>query len=267
MSRKFYTDMTFRTVIAIGGADRLDFLQSLVTNDMTLVTPEQPIYACLLTPQGKFLHDFIVIDDAPNSRFLLLCERERRADLLRRLTIYRLRSKVTLEDLTGQLHLFFLWGDTDKGLADPRHDKLGRWLVTPQENPEIKADKADWDEYNHHRILLGITEGSLDMEPERATLLDNNIDELHGISWTKGCYTGQEVTARMNYRGLVRRRLMRVRTENAANLPPSGTAVSINGRFIGELKSIQGDIGLALLKLDEEGLLEAQGIALIIQKA
>lgn len=264
MSGAFYIEMTFRTVLAVGGDDRKAFLQDLVTNDIALVAPGKPLYACLLTPQGKFLHDFIIMDDTANGRFLLLCEKERRMDLMRRLNIYKLRSKVTIEDLTETRHLFFIWGDANEGIVDPRKEGLGRWLITEQATPEIKAQKADWVDYNHHRILLGVPEGSLDMEPERATLLDNNIDELHGISWTKGCYTGQEVTARMNYRGLVRRRLVIVR--GALDLPPSGTPVQAAGSPVGELKSVQGNIGLALLRLDNGQQPEVGGEVLIIQK-
>ncbi len=263
----FYIDMTFRAAIAVGGDDRRSFLQNLVTNDVEQAGPGRPVYACLLTPQGKFLHDFIIVDDAANGRFLLLCERERRADLIKRLTMYKLRSKVTLEDMGDKLHLFFIWGEGAKeGFADPRTEKLGRWLVSADGGLPLNATKASWTDYNRHRIMLGVPEGSLDMKPELATLLDHNIDALHGISWTKGCYTGQEVTARMNYRGLVRRKLYTVRA-GAGDLPPPGTEVRLDSARVGELKSVEGDAGLALLKIEGDGILIANSVQIVIQNA
>ena len=265
MNSSFYIDMDIRSVLAVGGDDRRDFLQSIVTNDISLAHNETAIYACLLSPQGKFLHDFIVIDDAANERFLLLCENARRADLIRRLTIYKLRSKIKLEDLADKYKLSFLWGASALGIADPRLAGFGRWLLTkPGQVVQTNAQKMDVHDYHRYRILLGIPEGSLDMEPDKATLLDNNIDELQGISWTKGCYTGQEVTARMRYRALVRKKLVTVKSESGS-LPPKGTVITLNGSAIGDMKSVESDIGLALLKLPVEGRLEAAGISLVIQ--
>lgn len=250
----FYCALDFRTPIEVAGDDRRDFLQNLITNDIDLAVEGRAIYACLLTPQGKFLHDFIIINDAGQNRYLLLCEAARADDLLRRLTLYKLRAKVALKSLKDELQLWFHWGEgAADGIADPRHDRLGRWTLAARGGTPSHpgGTLADWAAYNRHRISLCIPEGSLDLEPERSTLLDFGIDRLNGISWTKGCYTGQEVTARMNYRGLVRRHLAVVETSDGRDLPPAGTDIRCADDLAGVIKSAQNNIGLALINGDK----------------
>lgn len=246
----FHCVFDFRAPIEVAGDDRRDFLQNLITNDIDLAVEGQAIYACLLTPQGKFLHDFIIINDKEQNRYLLLCEAARADDLLRRLTLYKLRARIALKSLKDELQLWFQWGEgAADGIADPRHERLGRWTLAARggTRPHLAGSVTDWAVYNRHRISLCIPEGSLDLEPERSTLLDFGIDRLNGISWTKGCYTGQEVTARMNYRGLVRKHLAVVEATDGGALPSSGTDIRCGDDLAGVIKSVQGNIGLALI--------------------
>ena len=242
-----------RTLVAITGDDRVAFLQGLITNDITRLEGKA-VWAALLTAQGRYLHDFIVLADG--DRLLLDVEADRRDDLLRRLRMFRLRAKADFADLTGQLALFACLeaGSEAPGtltavpggwrLVDPRHTGLGQRLILPSGTP-ASGDFVDWD---RARLALGIPDGSRDLVPEKSILLENGFDELAGIAWDKGCYVGQELTARTKYRGLVRKRLLPVRVDGA--LPAPGTVVTADGAEVGEIRSGSGDMALALIRLD-----------------
>lgn len=242
-----------RTLIAVSGDDRVAFLQGLVTNDVTRLDG-RAVWSALLTAQGKYLHDFIIL--AEDGRLLLDVEAARREDLLRRLRMFRLRAKVELTDLTGQQGVFAQL-DRDAGdrgavtavpggwsLIDPRHAGLGRRLILPVDRVAT-GDIADWDRL---RIGLGIPDSSRDLIPEKSILLDNGFDELAGIAWDKGCYVGQELTARTKYRGLVKKRLVPVRVDGP--LPEAGSIVTRDGADVGEIRSGRADLALALIRLD-----------------
>lgn len=242
-----------RTLIAVSGADRVGFLQGLVTNDVTQLEGKA-VWSALLTAQGKYLHDFIVLADG--ERLLLDVEAGRRDDLLRRLRMFRLRAKVELTDLTGQLAVYARL-DPAAGepgtvtpvpggwqIVDPRHAGMGHRLILPADTLSM-GDFADWD---RARLALGIPDGSRDLIPEKSILLDNGFDELRGVAWDKGCYVGQELTARTKYRGLVKKRLVPVRVSGP--LPPAGTLITRDGADTGEIRSGRLDLALALIRLD-----------------
>lgn len=255
----FATIAKRRGVLRIAGEDRVSFLQGLVTNDVTRAAAGEAVYAALLTAQGRFLHDFFIVTDG--DALLLDCEAERRADLLRRLSMYKLRAKVTIEDKTDSLAVILIWGD-DAGSAtssagaiaihtDPRLPALGARAIVAATDAEgwiagRGLAKADEDGYDRHRIALGVPDGSRDLPVERALLLENGIDELHGIDWQKGCYVGQEVTARMRYRSLVRKQLLPVSIEGPT--PEFGAPITIDGAEAGEMRSAVNGLGLALLR-------------------
>lgn len=250
-----------RSVIAVGGADRVDFLQGLVSNDIARVTPHHAVWAALLTPQGRFLNDMFVADDGAGT-LLLETERERAAGLVRKLSMYRLRSKVTVEDRAEALEVAVAWGPDAAALvplggavafADPRLPELGVRVIAPAGTIAgllealgfASVAPQAWDE---HRLALGVPDGSRDLPVEKALLLENGFDELNGVDWQKGCYMGQELTARTKYRALIKKRLFPVRVEGP--LPPPGATVHQAGEEVGELRSGAGDRALALLRLD-----------------
>ncbi|WP_207477609.1 CAF17-like 4Fe-4S cluster assembly/insertion protein YgfZ [Arenibaculum pallidiluteum] len=275
-----YAMLEGRGVLAVGGAERVEFLQGLVTNDMRRAGPDRAVWSALLTPQGKYLHDFLVV--GLGETLLLDCEAERRDDLMRRLKIYRLRAKVTIEDVTATLTVAAAFGQgaaealglpaeepgaarpLDAGIAfvDPRLPALGARAILPREEattalaaaglPALPADR--WQEL---RLRLGVPEGSGDMEVEKAILLENGFDALDGVAWDKGCYVGQELTARTRYRGLVKKRLVPVRVEGP--MPPPGTPVTLGGRDAGQLRAGLGDRALALLRIEELDRLAEEG--------
>jgi folate-binding protein YgfZ len=233
-----------RAVLAVTGEDRVGFLQGLVSNDVAEAEPGRAVWAALLTPQGKWLADFFVLSDG--ERLLLDCERAQLPMLLQRLSRYRLRSRVTLGD--AELNVYAVWGGDPSGpeimAPDPRLPEAG-WRVLSNAPIPANATEDDWDQ---HRLALGLPDGSRDMETEKTVLLEAGFDELNGVSWTKGCYMGQELTARTKYRGLVKRRLVPVRIDGA--VPAPGTPILRDGGEVGTMRSASGQNGLAVVRLE-----------------
>src|SRR5882762_6316870 len=271
-----------RGILAVSGPDRRAFLQGLVSNDVEKIAADRAIYAALLTAQGKYLHDFIMV--AAGEAIWLDAEAGRLADLKRRLSMYRLRAKVTLDELPD-LAVAAVFGDGVCGvldlpeqpgaarpfaggvaLVDPRLMALGARVILPRE--EIRETliaagiaEADFAAYDRHRLALGIPDGSRDLIVERSILLESGFDELNGVDWQKGCYVGQELTARTKYRGLIKKRLMPVRLVGA--LPAPGTLVMLDGKEAGEMRSGSEGIALALLRLDAVADAAASGQSLL----
>lgn len=242
----FLTNLPHRGVIEIEGEDKANFLQGLITNDIHFVTSDRAIYAALLTPQGRFLYDLIIIEK--EGSYFLDVERDRLEALLKKLVLYKLRSKVTLK-VRSDLKIYALWGDDSavpsNAYPDPRLAELGFRMIG-EDFPETATPQ----EYDLHRLILGVPEGGRDLIPEKAILLESGLDELNAISWTKGCYMGQELTARTKYRGLVRKRLFPVVIEGEA--PIEGSEIFLNDKLVGEMRTSNNGYGLALLRLEEK---------------
>ncbi len=188
------------------GEDCRDFLQGLVTQDMQAVVAGTPKWGALLTAQGKALFDFFLWADGND--ILIDCEKDHAEALAKRLKIYRLRRKIDIEiDESQTVH----WAlDASDKSADPRLSALGyRWLDSRQ--TDESADAL----YKAHRLSLGVTEGQAELGSDKTLWLECNATELHGVSFTKGCYVGQENTARMNYRQKVNRRMVVVPVDQA----------------------------------------------------
>jgi folate-binding protein YgfZ len=262
-----------RAVITVAGEDRQAFLQGLISNDTAKITPDRAIYATLLTAQGRFLFDLFIVGEA--DRYLVDCAAPRRADLIKRLTMYKLRSKVTVADADADWCVALLFGDGaldriglgrsagttvafGNGVAsvDPRLADLGVRLVLPRVTARetleglSAVEDADGAAYHRRRIALGVPDAVRDLTPEKSILLENGFDELNAIDWQKGCYMGQELTARTRYRGLVRKRLLPVRIEGGA--PAPGTPLMLGNQELGEMRgaSADGTLGLAMVRLE-----------------
>jgi folate-binding protein YgfZ len=274
-----YVLPTHRAVVTVDGPEARTFLQGLVSNDVDTVAPDRAVYTALLTAQGRFLHDMFIaqLDDL----LVLDCEAERRADLLKRLSLYKLRAKVTLADASERLAVALLFGEgTDAALGlgsepgnakpfsggvayvDPRIPTLGARAVLPRERAAAALQEAgfapgDLEAYDRLRIGLGVPDGSRDLPVEKALLMENGFDGLNGIDWQKGCYIGQELTARMRYRALVRKRLLPVRIDGP--VPSPGTPVMRGDKEAGEMRSAVDGVGLALLKLELAEVDSAEG--------
>jgi folate-binding protein YgfZ len=274
-----------RGILAVSGPDRRPFLQGLVSNDVDKVCPTASRYAALLTAQGKYLHDFMMVEAGES--IWLDAEAARLGDLKRRLSMYRLRARVSLDErsdlavaaIFGAGEAAILGLPSEPGAArplgsgvafvDPRLASLGARAILPRENARaVLADagiaETGFDIYDRLRLSLGIPDGSRDLVLEKSILLESGFDELNGVDWQKGCYIGQELTARTKYRGLVKKRLTPVRIEGPA--PPSGAAVTADGREIGEMRSSRGGLGLALLRIEpvREGKILAAGESILV---
>jgi tRNA-modifying protein YgfZ len=270
MAAGWYALLENRGVLEVSGADRRSFLQGLVSNDVQKLGPQRALYAAFLTPQGKYLHDFFLVEQG--EVILLEGERARLPDLLRRLSMFKLRAKVALSDasetvavaaafgrdagarlgLPAELGAAAPFGD---GIAyvDPRLAELGARLILPhgagtRALEDAGLARAEPEDYDRLRLSLGVPDGSRDLPIEKAILLEAGFDELNGIDWDKGCYMGQELTARTKYRGLIRKRLMPVKVEGP--LPESGTVVKLGDQDAGEIRSGRGDRALAMLRLE-----------------
>jgi len=260
-----------RGILAVSGPDRRLFLQGLVSNDVEKLAPKElpgrAVYAALLTAQGKYLHDFIMVE--VGEAIWLDAEAARLGDLRRRLAMYRLRAKVEIAE-RPELAVAAVFGEgaltalglsdepgevrkLDGGVAlvDPRLAGLGaRVIVDRLRLASVGAGftQVDFAAYDRHRLAFGIPDGSRDLVPDKSILLEAGFDELNGVDWQKGCYVGQELTARTKYRGLIKKRLFPVQIDGPA--PPPGTIVTADGRDAGELRSSRDATGLALLRLE-----------------
>lgn len=231
-----------RSVVSIAGDDRIAFLQGLITNDATLLEHSHALYAALLSPQGKFLHDFFLIPQA--ERILLDVNAGRAADLLARFNLYKLRAKVNIQPLPSY-KVLAVWDAAApaEAIPDPRLAALGVRIYG--ENLAAPGEAGD---YEAHRIALGIPDGAKDMHIDKTLLLEFHFESLHGVSFSKGCYVGQEVTARSKFRGQVRKQLYSVAADTP--LPAPGTIITAGAEEVGELRSVSGTRGLAVMKAD-----------------
>jgi folate-binding protein YgfZ len=249
-----------RGVISITGEDAGKFLQGLVTNDMALLGLAPAIHAGLLAPQGKILFDFFIVK-TPDG-YLLDTARAQCVDLVKRLTMYKLRSKVVISDVGDEYRVLAVWGPAAGSpgkaahavsFSDPRLPGLGLRILAEKDFADdiaaaTGALAASADDYHAHRIGLGVPEGGKDYAFGDTFPHEALFDQLSGVSFTKGCYVGQEVVSRMEHRRTSRKRVVPIVAGSA--LPGSGTEIKIGDVAIGTLGSAAGNRGLALLRID-----------------
>ncbi|MDE2134110.1 MAG: folate-binding protein YgfZ [Alphaproteobacteria bacterium] len=236
--------LTDRAVIAVSGPEARAFLQGLITNDVEKVAPGRALYAALLTPQGKILFDFLVSES--DGTLLLDCRREAREALMTRLSLYKLRAKVEIKARDDLGVFAALDGESlPDGFADPRLPALGMRAIATE---DTVAAQSGAETYQAFRLGIGVPEGC-DFGSDKMFALDAGLDELHGVSFDKGCYVGQELTARMKHRGTARKRLLPLTTSDATPLAP-GKPVTADAQEIGTVASVYGSRGFATIRLD-----------------
>jgi folate-binding protein YgfZ len=239
---------------------------------MTLLRPALGRFGALLTPQGKITTDFL-ITEAPSGHgggFLIDCPLVLAQGLADKLGFYKLRAKVTVENLSDSLGVLAVWdGDLalkpDLAFADPRNPTLGWRILVPKELAQkaadlIGAEMVDSAAYDAHRIASGVPRGGLDFMYGDAFPHETNMDRLHGVDFDKGCYVGQEVVSRMQHRGTARTRTIRVVLDGAS--PAPGEAILAGDKAVGTMGSTAGHHGLALLRIDRVADALAAGIPL-----
>ncbi len=252
-STPYYENLSGRSIVSLSGdsGEQEDFLQSLVTNDVSQAGPDTLVYAALLTPQGKYLSDFLIwrTDDGG---FQLDIATALANDLVKRLSMYRLRRPIEITHAETDLTVFW-GGDPGIGLRDPRHPDLG-WRFYGSAG--IDAEPGDYD---LHRLKLGIPESVTDLIVADSYILEANFERLKGVDFRKGCYVGQEIVARMKFKTELRKGLCAVTVTGTA--PPMTPLHTPDGKLAGTLLSNRDGHGLAHLRFDRaiEPMLDADG--------
>ena len=249
-----------RAVVSISGEDARTLLQGLVTVDMDRLGESGNIFGALLTPQGKIHFDFFIHADQENAEhevFLIDIDKERSADFLKRMMMYRLRSKVTLADVSESKHVVAAWGDDASGPKDARLDEMGTRFIA-DEKPTSSASSHD---YHLHRIKLGIPEGGKDFAFEDIFPHDAMMDALGGVDFQKGCYVGQEVVSRVQHRSTARKRFYLL--ESDASLPKENDIVMLGDKTVGSFNKGMGEMALGLLRMDK---VEGSDLALLVDE-
>jgi folate-binding protein YgfZ len=249
-----------RGVLRITGEDAERLLQGIVTNDMGALARQPAIHAALLTPQGKILFDFFVVKTG--NGFLLETPREKAAEFVKRLQLYRLRAKVEIADASSAYGVLAAWGSPPEAAAgilsfpDPRFADLGWRMLVETTSTSDSAATAEPDAYHAHRIALGVPEGGKDYPFGDAFPHEADLDLLHGVSFDKGCFVGQEVVSRMQHRANVRKRVVPI--EGEARLA-SGAEVTVGTAVIGTVGSVADRQALAMVRLDRWAEAKAKG--------
>ncbi len=261
-----------RGVVKVSGEDARNFLNGLVTTDVTQLAPGTGRFGALLTPQGKIVVDFL-ITEAPSGHgggFLIDCPRALAPGLASKLGFYKLRAKVTVENLSDSLGVIAAWDGEfamkpDLAFADPREPGLGWRILAPEELTQkvadlIGADLVDCADYEAHRIASGVPRGGLDFMYGDAFPHETNMDRLNGVDFDKGCYVGQEVVSRTQHRGTARTRTVRVSLDGPR--PEPGTAILAGDKPVGTMGSAANNQGLALIRIDRVADALSAGLAL-----
>lgn len=234
-----------RAFVKIAGADAEHFLQNLITTDLGALAESELRPGALLTPQGKILFDFLISRDGDG--FLIDIPADQIDAFIRRMTMYKLRSPVTIEALPVK-GATVTWGESADGVADHRFALAGTEL---RRQMGRAGDAADREGYDALRILHGVPESGADYALQDAFPHDVLFDKSGGVSFRKGCYVGQEVVSRMQHRSTARRRVVILSAD--ASLPATGTEITIGGKPIGALGTVAGDRALAIVRIDKAG--------------
>ncbi|MBH68851.1 MAG: hypothetical protein CMM58_10905 [Rhodospirillaceae bacterium] len=264
----YFVELESQGVLEITGSDNVNFLQGLVSNDVETVRQDRAVYSAFLTPQGKFLYDFIISTD-DGKRLFLECDRTGLTEFKAKLDIYKLRSQVELRDRSNEFRVYAVYGQNalnffdlpeipgavetfqnGQAMVDPRLHELGARIRLPASTPldGLELARGSMSAYDELRISMGVPDGVHDMQREKTILLEAGFDELNGISWDKGCYMGQELTARTKYRGLIKRRLIPCKFTGPA--PSPGMQITFRDKEAGQVRSVAGRHVLALLRLN-----------------
>jgi folate-binding protein YgfZ len=267
MTNNLYIPLENRGVLAISGCDAATFLQGLITNDINKVNPDRAIYALMLTPQGKFLYDFFIF--MMDNKYILDCNSDKLAEISKKLSMYKLRSDVKIENLSEQYEVVALLGEKaiqmigyDAGTVktfgnsivyiDPRGEKIYARAIIERENnyqlfEESGFAQGTFEAYENARINAGVPSGNVDMSTEGPFPLFFNMNELNAIDYKKGCYVGQEVTARMHHRGNIRKKLYVIESASNSPFPAAGAEIKAGDESIGKLLSSTNSAALCIL--------------------
>ena len=239
--------------LSVEGKDSSDFLQNLITNDVNKCTKENIIYSCLLTPQGKFIADFFIFKKDDN--YIIETHSLFYETLLKKLKLYKLRSKILINEITN-LCSYSVFSELNNNMnfiifcADPRSNKIGNKLICKSEDSEILKNVKEIDEKKYHEILIRNTVplSHFDLKENKSLLLENNFENLNAISWDKGCYVGQELTARMKYRALLKKRIYSLAVKDG--IPQIEQSIKDDKNNYGKIINVENNSILAMLNIE-----------------
>ena len=249
-----------RGVVKVAGEDARNFLNGLITTDVDRLKPGLGRFGALLTPQGKIIVDFLIteVPAGHGGGFLIDCPKALADGLATKLKFYKLRAKVTVENLSDDLGVLAAWdgqpaAQPDLAFADPRHSELGTRILIPENLKQklsdlIGAELVDAADYEAHRIAIGVPRGGLDFMYGDAFPHETNMDRLAGVDFDKGCYVGQEVVSRMQHRGTARTRSVKVLLDDLS--PEAGVSVMAGDKSVGTMGSSAQGKGIALVRID-----------------
>tara|TARA_B100000700_G_C14919263_1_gene796222 strand:+ start:396 stop:1241 length:846 start_codon:yes stop_codon:yes gene_type:complete len=259
MATNNYVELFDSKFINISGEDSKDFLQGLITNDINKCNSKNPIYSCLLTPQGKFIADFFIIEFENN--FLIEIDKKFNDDFLNRLNIYKLRSKISINKNNDYISLVIFekkqsskFSENIISFEDPRSKNLGLKIYIKKNNYKELMDnhnleKINFDNYKELLINNLVPYGPDDLKINNSLLLENNFDNLNAIDWEKGCYVGQEITARMKYRALLKKKIYALKIIEGETKP--SIKIFVENKNIGQIISNTKKLALAMLNIEE----------------
>ena len=233
-----------RSVLGISGSDAQTFLQGLTTNDILKSPENELMYSLLLTPQGRIICDFFILKS--NRMILLDLPKSQKPPLIAKLKLYRLRSDVIFEDLDETLGVFVSETNEDEFHIDPRSSKLG---YRGFRNLSVAKQDNQFD-YHLNRIKSSIPDFDMDIEVAKSLPIDFDMNELNALSFTKGCYVGQEVVAVTHNRGTKRKKIYSA-VCTRGNFPNKGTEIFVENIKIGEMLGSKDNLGLLLLNMEE----------------
>ena len=254
-----YVHLVYSKFISIKGEDRKEFLQDMITNDINKCIEDNPIYSCFLSPQGKFLADFFLINLGDS--YLIEINEVYIENFIAKLNIYKLRSKVKISIEENYTSFVILNGDLKLNkeinyieFTDPRCSNLGKKIIIKSnlKNNFVSNNnliKADFKSYRELMIKNLVPDTTNDLKINKSLLLENNFDAINAIDWDKGCYVGQEITARMKYRALLKKSIRAVEIISGSMMP--GNKIYYNNNIIGEIISCVNNLAIAMLKIED----------------
>ena len=248
----FYKNSKSR-FLSIEGEESAAFLQNLITNDINKCVTDKFLYTCLLTPQGKFICDFFIF--IKDGKYIIETHSFFYEKLLKKLNLYKLRSKVYINEVNN-LYSYSVFGDLKKDQdtfifkIDPRNVNIGLKLIHLKKNPKILNSLNEINEEKYHQILIQniVPLSHYDLEENKSLLLENNFENLNSISWDKGCYVGQEITARMKYRALLKKKIYSLEIKDGSLI--IGQQIKDDENEFGKIISIKNNTVLAMLKIE-----------------
>ncbi len=253
MTDKFLMILPDRSCLRITGADKKQFLQGLITNDIELLSSDASIYACFLTPQGRFVLDFFVVQMPQDDAYWIEGPSHLLDSFMMQLKLYKLRSDVQIEKVTNAQVGVSLSEKSISALPnafsyrDPRFSDLGFRFIMPSSVPIEQIGSLD--QYEDHCLSYGIPQTERDLVPNQTYILEAHLDKLNGVSFDKGCYLGQELTARMKYRGLLKRALYPFKIVKGE--PQIGCELIKDGKEIGKVTNLSTHFGMAFVTISE----------------